>query len=99
MTQDKHTKELSPTARFMAWARRFAARLRSWIKSEDIVQDEGIRRELRELIETISPSEAPFMDHVGRNDSHYSNWTLDPLTAPKPYAGGYTEIITKVKGE
>jgi hypothetical protein len=53
----------------------------------------------KDEVVTITPTDTPFMDHVGSNDSHSSNWTSGPLTKPKPYTGGWTEIITKGEGE
>jgi hypothetical protein len=53
--------------------------------------------ERKDKIVAFNPTDTPLMDLVGNNDGHSSNWTADPLTKPKPYTGGWTEIITKRK--
>jgi hypothetical protein len=47
----------------------------------------------------FNPTDTPFLDQLASIVNDPINWTLDPLTAPKPYAGGWTEIITKGEGE
>jgi hypothetical protein len=61
-------------------------------KENDMTQDKD------EMV-IFNPTDTPFMDRVASIVNDPINWTLDPLTAPKPYAGGWTEIITKGEGE
>jgi hypothetical protein len=79
MTQGKYIKALLPMARFMAWARRSTARLRAWIKGVDTEQDERIRNDFRELIETVSPSETPFYSTVNARGDQANKWQTDAL--------------------
>jgi hypothetical protein len=50
-------------------------------------------------IVAITPIDTPLMVLVGSNDRPSSDWTTDPLTTPKPYTGGWTEIFTNGKGD
>jgi hypothetical protein len=84
MTQDKDEQlESEPASVFATW----------------MVEQRHSNEALRKLIYDTPPYDTPLMDHVSGIVSDPINWTLDPLAKPPRYESGWTEIITKGKGE
>jgi hypothetical protein len=75
MTHDKAV--FSPVAGLIAWAKRASARLRFWMRGKDA--NEALRNDLKELIDTICPSETPFSSKVGVSDGQSYEWRTDAL--------------------
>jgi hypothetical protein len=76
MTHDKAV--FSPVAILMAWAKRAAARFRFWMRGKDA--NEALRDDLRELIDTICPSETPFSSTVGVSDEQSYEWRTGAIS-------------------
>tara|TARA_R110000851_G_scaffold90326_1_gene197362 strand:+ start:269 stop:514 length:246 start_codon:yes stop_codon:yes gene_type:complete len=66
----------SVIARLKAWVKRAFAGLRANGKDDD---HEVIRKDLSELIETISPSETPFFKSSGDAKQNHYEWKTDKL--------------------
>ena len=69
---------LSATSKLMAWVKRAFARLQAWAKGKPH-DHKDIRDELRELIETISPSETPFLKPSRDAKQNHYEWQTDKL--------------------
>jgi hypothetical protein len=69
---------LSAIARLKAWVKRAFVGLRAWAKGKPD-DHEDIRKELRDLIETISPSETPFFKPSGDAKQNHYEWQTEKL--------------------